>query len=419
MTDVSDAFDDQEGEELDESKVDQAMRWRLILGSFADDRLGYDRLQSTMTGLCCDGEGAEGGLGEGNIGSSDLASLLKESRTMDEQLQYIYDREFAARSHRAVGRGGSGGLTVPMWLKNVRELFPQEAVEVMEKDALLRYGLTEMVTDPEFLKKAEPSEGLMQAVLQFKHLMKGEVLDEARRIVKAVVDQLAEKLMSECFSALNGPVNPDIPPKRVFHNTDWRKTIIRNLKNWDPDRQRLIAERIFFKHNQRQKSPWRVVVSVDQSGSMLDNLVHSAIMAAIFTALPSVKVNLVLWDTRIVDMSDIASDPLEVLMSCQLGGGNDDTAAMRYCASLITEPTRTVFVTISDWYICVPEKPLLALAHELHEAGVTCIGLSALDTTCKPMFNEDHARKLAGCGWYVAAMTPKQLAEHVGKILGG
>ena len=400
-------------ETVDEGRVEQAMRWRLILGGFADDRLGYDRLEGALGQ-----EGGPGGSPGLDGGQSDLAGMLGESRQMDSQLNYIYDREFAARSHRSVGRGGSAGLSVPMWLKNVRNLFPQEAVEIMEQDALSRYGLTELISDPEILKKAEPSEALMQAILQFKHLMKGPVLEEARRIVKAVVDQIADKLLRDCFSALHGAIDPDgPPPQRTFNNTDWRKTIQRNLKNWDTERQRLIADRIFYKQKQKKKSGWHIVVSVDQSGSMLDNLVHSAIMAAIFSALPSVSVSLVMWDTRIVDFSHIADDPLEVLMSCQLGGGNDDIGAMRYCAGLITEPTKTIFVTISDWYICVPEKPLLALAHELVEAGVTCIGLSALDTTCKPVYNEDHAKKLAGCGWYVAALTPKQLAEHVGKLL--
>lgn len=391
------------------SQIEQAMRWRLILGRFADEHLGYGSLGSLMEGL---NDASLGGQAGG------LGAMMGEAQSMDIQLQYIYDREYAARSHRSVGTGESRGLSVPMWLNQVRDLFPQEAVQVMEQDALSRYGLTELVTDAEILKRAEPTEDLLHAILQFKHLMKGEVLEAARDVVRTVVEQLAGKLLQECFPALHGPVDPEArPPQRTFRNTDWKKTIRRNLKNYDAEAERLIVDRIFFKHRQRKKSPWRIIVSVDQSGSMLDNLIHSAIMAAIFTTLPSVEVNLVLWDTRIVDMSHIASDPLEVLMSCQLGGGNDDIGAMRYCAGLITEPTRTIFVTVSDWYICVPEKPLLALAHQIREAGVTCIGLSALDSKCRPMYNEDFARKLAGCGWYVAALTPKKLAEHIGKII--
>lgn len=393
-----------------EAQIEQAMRWRLILGRFADDTLGFGRLGGECQTM---GEGAHG---EG--GANALRGLLDEAQTLDVPLQYIYDRSHAQRAHRSVGTGDSSGLTVPMWLQKTRKLFPTEAVQVMEQDAITRYGLTELITDPEILRKAQPSEALLKAILQFKSLMKGEVLVAAKEVVRQVVADIAERMMKECMAALHGVIDPEQrPPMRTFRNTDWKKTIRRNLKNYDDVNDRLVVERVFFKHRQRKKSDWRIIVSVDQSGSMLDKLVHSAVMAAIFTTLPSVDVKLVLWDTRIVDFSDKAHDPLEVLMSCQLGGGNDDLAAMQYCASLITEPTKTIFVTVSDWYICVPAGPVLALAHQLHEAGVTCIGLSALDEDCKPVFNEQFARDLAGTGWFVAALTPKKLAEHIGRLI--
>jgi VWA domain containing CoxE-like protein len=404
-----DLFDEPSGGALDEREVERAMRWRLVLGRFADEQIGYGRLAGCGAGGGLDGEAGAGGLG----------ALLGQAVEMDPALEFIYDREFAMRSHRAAGDPGrSAGLKVPEWLGRVRELFPREAVEVIERDALVRYGMHELVTDPELLRRAEPTEGLLKAILAFKHMMKGEVLEAAREIVRTVVSQLAERLMRECHAALHGANDPERrPPPRTFHNTDWPTTIRRNLKHYDAERERLVINRVFFKHKQRKKPGWRIIVSVDQSGSMLDKLIHSAVMAAIFASLPAVDTRLVLWDTRIVDMTQAVSDPLEVLMKSQLGGGNDDQAALEYCASLITDPARTILVTVSDWYICVPAPPLMALAHSLVEAGVTCIGLSALDTDCKPVYNEDIARQLAGCGWYVAALTPKQLAEHVGKLI--
>ena len=404
-------------DDTDEGQVEQAMRWRLILGGFADDRLGYSRLSGAVGGdsslqAGLDGDPAAGG------GPSDLNGLLQQAQVMDQSLSYIYDREQAQRSHRQAGSGGGKGLSVPMWLKGVRNLFPQEAQEIMEQDALARYGLTELVTDPDILKKLEPSEALLKTILQFKHMMKGPVLDEARRIVNEVVAQIADKIMKECRSALHGAIDPEqLPPMRTFNNTDWRKTIQRNLKNWDTERERLIADRIFYKHRQRKKHSWNVIVAVDQSGSMTESLIHSSIMAAIFTTLPAVDVHLVLWDHRFVDMSDIAHDPLEVLMTSQMGGGTQMLPAMQYSASLITEPERTIFVLISDWYIWGEQKQCLALAHELHEAGVIGIGLSALDADARPIYDENFAKQLAGCGWFVAALTPKKLAEHIAKII--
>jgi hypothetical protein len=393
-------------------ELEAALRWRLVLGRYAEDNLGFDRL-----GQCCravgEGEGAAG-----EAAGSGLRGLLDEGRTLDAPLNYIYDRAYAQRAHRAVGTGGSAGLSVPMWLSQVRELFPREAVQVLEQDALTRFGMTELVTDPEVLRRATPSEELLKAILQFKHLMNPEVLKAAKEVVREVVDKLREDLLKDCTAALHGVNDPEErPPQRTFRNTDWRKTVRRNLKHWDAERDRLVVERIYYRHRQRMKPGWRIIVSVDQSGSMLDKLLHSAVMAAIFTSLPAVSVHLVLWDTRIVDYTHIAHDPLEVMMSAQLGGGNDDQAALEYCAALITEPAKTILITISDWYICVPPKPLLALAQELHAAGVRCIGLSALDTDCRPVYNEEVARDLAAAGWYVAALTPRQLAERVGRLL--
>lgn len=384
--------------EPDLDQVEQAMRWRLILGRFSDDQLGFQQLQQ---------QGANG-----------LGGLFAEARRMDVPLEYIYDREYSARAHHQSGGGDSKGLSVPMWLNRVHDLFPQEAVHVMENDALTRYGLTELVTDPEILKRATPSEELLKAILQFKHRMNGPVLEAARDVVKAVVSQLAEKIKSECYSALHGVFDPEQrPPKPTFRNTDWKRTIQRNLKNYDKEGDRLIIQRVFYKHRQKHKSPWHIIVAVDQSGSMTDSLIHSSVMAAIFASLPSVEVSLVLWDTRYVDVSQHVNDPLEILMSCQLGGGTDMWPVMQYCAGLVREPQRTIFVLLSDWYIFGQQKDCLALAHKLHEDGVMGIGLSALDSQCKPVYDESFAKQLAGCGWFVAALTPKKLAEHIGKIV--
>ena len=403
--------------DADDVQVEQAMRWRLILGRFADTRLGYDRLGGAG---CCGGlgDGLDGGAQGDGQGPSDLATLLSQARQMDLSLSYIYDREHASRSHRQAGGPGSQGLSVPAWLNGVRDLFPGEAVEVMEQDALTRYGLTELITDPEVLRKAQPSEELVKAILQFKHRMKGEVLEAAREIVKQLVERLAEKLMNDCSAALHGAADPwNRRPLRTFRNTDWKKTILKNLKNWDTERQRLIADRIFYHHRQKKNHSWNIVIAVDQSGSMTDSLIHSSVMAAIFATLPAVDVRLVLWDDRFVDVSDKVEDPLEVMMSCQLGGGTVMYPVMQYCAGLVTDPERTIFVLISDWYIWNEQKKCLALAHELHEAGVTCLGLSALDADCRPSYDEGFARRLAGCGWFVAALTPKKLAEHIGKLI--
>jgi hypothetical protein len=387
-------------------RVEMAMRWRLVLGRFADDNLGYDHLKDLAA---AEGEGP----------GEELQAMLVEAHSLDAPLEYIYDREYSERSHRSAAPTGPNTFSVPAWLGRVRKLFPHEAAQIIQQDALTRYGMTELVTDAEILRSSEPTEDLLRAIIQFKHMMKGDVLDAARDIVRVVVDAIAEKLLRECRPALLGVTDRrrEHPPVRSFKNVDWRRTINRNLRNWDSGRDRLVVERISYHHRQRNKKSYRIIVAVDQSGSMTDSLIHSAVMAAIFASLPSVSVNLVLWDHRVFDVTHLADDPMEVLMSCQLGGGTLMLPAMQYCAGLISEPEKTIFVLLSDWFLFQEAKSCLAMAHELHEAGVTCLGLNALDLNSAPVHDEAFAKELAGRGWFVASLTPKALAEHVGKLL--
>ena len=130
-----------------DARVDAALRWRLILGRHGDTALPLDPADPPEAA-------AEGD------SSGDWVERL-EADAIDRTLQFIYDREFAERAHRTASGGeGHDGLTVPAWLAGVRTLFPRDAVEVLEKDALTRYGLHELVTDPDVLREAEPSRDL-------------------------------------------------------------------------------------------------------------------------------------------------------------------------------------------------------------------------------------------------------------------
>jgi hypothetical protein len=101
-------------------------RWRLILGRFA-----------------------EGHLGNGIGGDAAYAR-------MDAALEYLYSREYGKRGVRDAG-GRASQLSVPGWIREVRDLFPRETVEIIERHALERYELTSLVTDPEVLRSMEPS----------------------------------------------------------------------------------------------------------------------------------------------------------------------------------------------------------------------------------------------------------------------
>src|SRR5262245_52827493 len=158
------------------------IRWRLVLGSDAEQGLGC---------------GLEG-----------------QDARRDQALGYLYGREYGAGRNVRPGGGGHGrgtldpsALTVPEWINAVHELFPKRTTERIEKDALERYQLQEMVTNPDLLARAQPSQTLLKAVLHTKHLMNQEVLALARTLVRKVVEQLMEKLARPVRSAFLGSLN--------------------------------------------------------------------------------------------------------------------------------------------------------------------------------------------------------------------
>jgi Mg-chelatase subunit ChlD len=309
-------------------------------------------------------------------------------------------------------------ISIPYWLFEVRELFPKETCEIIEIHALERYGMTELVTEPKVLEKLTPNEDLLKTILTFRGLMTDEVLGVPRKIIKEVVEEIKRKLENEIRQTLAGKLNRfQHSPLKVSQNFDWRGTIRRNLKHYDPERQKISAQNLRFFSRVERRLTWNIILCVDQSGSMLDSVIHSQVMAGILSRLPTVKAHLVVFDTNVVDLSEFVNDAVEVLMSVQLGGGTDIGQAMKYCENLITIPHRSIVILVSDFCEGGSPNELLATVKRLKEANVQLLGLAALDQTANPSFDHQMAQRLADCGMEIAALTPKKLAEWLAKVI--
>ena len=369
----------------DRSKL---VRWRLMLGAGAQSALG------------CDLDGA--------------------AAAQDHALGYLYDREYGAgRNVRQGGqRGGSlddSAPTIPEWINQVHELFPRRTIERIEKDALERYKLDEMVTNPQVLERAQPSMSLLKAVLHTKHLMNQEVLAIARQLVKRVVDELMEKLARPVQSIFLGALDRRRRSTlRVAKNFDARTTVRRNLENFDTASRKLfIKTPYFFSRIRRQTDRWQVIILVDESGSMADSVIHSAVTAAIFHGIKCIRTHMVLFDTNIVDVTNDCADPVETIMKVQLGGGTDIGQALAYAQGLIENPRRAIVVLITDFFEGGPSDRLLQITRQICESGATLLGLAALDSRAEPNYDKHMAQMMVDRGAQVAAMTPGELAEWV------
>jgi len=178
-----------------------------------------------------------------------------------------------------------------------------------------------------------------------------------------------------------------------------------------------VVERVYFNRNLRRYNPWHIIICVDESGSMLESVIHSAVMAGIFSKLPVLSTRLVIFDTNVVDLSGYVDDPVQALMSIQLGGGTNIGKALAYCEGLVTTPHRTIVVLVSDLYDGMGYRPMYAHAHSIIEAGSKLICLTALDGEAG-MYDKTAAKHLSALGASVAALTPAKLAAWVGEIIG-
>jgi Mg-chelatase subunit ChlD len=321
---------------------------------------------------------------------------------------------------RQGGLGPGHAMNVPKWVDEVSRLFPREAKEVMERELVNRRGLRELMQKPELLERIEPNKELVKTLLTHRDLLNEQTRGLARKIIEKVVDELKKKLKVTIEPALIGAIRRDKhSPRRVYRNLDLKRTIRRNLHNYDADRQKLLVDRLFFHAAEKKSRPWHIIVAVDQSGSMLDSAIFSAVMASIFAELPAIKTSLFLFDTDIADLSDQVGQPVDVLLSIQLGGGTDITRALQYANQLVREPARSIVVLITDFFEGRAESELVHQVRDMAQSGIRMIGIGALGYDARPEFNRTTAAKCRKVGMDILSCTPEKLADAMAHIIRG
>jgi Mg-chelatase subunit ChlD len=367
-------------------------RWRLVLGKSAEQQ-----------GISCSGDA--------------------DCQRIEQLVGFLFDEQGESRGKKSKDRqAGSGpsALTVPRWVDLVGELFPHSAKEVLERELVRRRGIGELLEKPELLEKVEANTELVKTLLTHKDLLNPKTRVLARKIIEKVVNELKQKLKVQVESAITGALRRDRhSPRKVFRNLDLKTTLRRNLKNYDEASGKLLVDQLFFFAAERKKRPWQIIVVVDQSGSMLDSAIFSAVMASIFYELPAIQTSLVLFDTQVVDLTNQVGQPVDVLLSIQLGGGTDITQALQYSAQLVRTPSRAIVVLITDFYEGRSEVELVSQVREMAEAGVRMIGLGALGYDARPSYNKATAGKLRKVGMDIMVCTPEKLAESMAEIIRG
>ena len=353
-------------------------RWRLILGGNESDGTGME------------------------ISGQDLR--------LDNTLEALYD------SNRRGGLGASSP-NVSRWLGDIRSFFPNTVVQVMQKDALKRLDLTQMLTEKEMLENVEADVHLVATLMTLSRVIPDKTKDTARQVVRKVVEELMKKLAQPMQQAITGSLNRSARNRRPRHNEiNWAETIRKNLKHYQPEYKTIIPEtRIGY--GRKQTALKDVVLCLDQSGSMGTSVVYSGIFGAVMASIPAIKTKMVVFDTAVADLTEELKDPVELLFGVQLGGGTDINLAMGYCQQIITRPSDTVMVLITDLYEGGDPAGMRKRAVELTSAGVQLIVLLALNDDGAPSYDHAQASFFSNLGVPVFACTPDKFPDMMAAAL--
>ncbi|MGW0120634.1 VWA domain-containing protein [Streptomyces sp. NPDC003327] len=280
----------------------------------------------------------------------------------------------------------------------------------IEAGLVQRMRLREVLADPALAARLTPSMSLIEQLLRDKGNLSGIALANAKSLIKRYVDEVAQVLRTQVEKATVGELDRSVPPKRVFRNLDLDRTIWKNLTNWSPEEERLYVDRLYYRHTVRRTTPQRLIVVVDQSGSMVDSMVNCTILASIFAGLPKVDVHLIAYDTRAIDLTPWVHDPFDVLLRTNLGGGNDGPVAMAMARPKIAEPKNTVMVWISDFYEFDRSQPLYEGIEAVHRSGVRFIPVGSVTSSGRQEVNPWFRERFKALG------TPV-ISGHIDKLV--
>jgi Mg-chelatase subunit ChlD len=271
-----------------------------------------------------------------------------------------------------------------------------------------------MLLEPELLENVEHDVHLVATLIALNSVIPARTKETARMVVRKVVEELEQRLANITRQSVLGALNKAERNRRPRPNEiDWRETIRLNLRHYQPAYRTIIPERLAgFGRKRSSALPQRtIILCIDQSGSMASSMVYASVFAGVLASLRGLQTHVVAFDTAVVDLTEQASDPVELLFGAQLGGGTDIRRALAYCQGLVQQAGSTILVLISDLYEGGDVKEMLRRAADLVQSGVQVIVLLALTDSGRPAYYEPNAALLAELGIPAFACTPDLFPE--------
>ncbi|AEN11911.1 MULTISPECIES: VWA domain-containing protein [unclassified Streptomyces] len=347
--------------------------------------------------------------------------LTGRDTAMDGALTALYGGGKKPGGRTGAGRSGGLGASAPAvarWLGDIRTYFPASVVQVMQRDAIDRLGLSGLLLEPEMLEAVEPDVHLVGTLLSLHKAMPETTRETARAVVRKVVEDLERRLATRTRATLTGALDRSAATGRPRpQDIDWGRTVRANLKHYLPEHRTVVPERLIGYGRSARSVKKDVILCIDQSGSMAASLVHAAVFGAVLASMRTLTTRLVVFDTAVADLTDQLDDPVDVLFGTRLGGGTDINRALAYCQSRITRPADTVVVLISDLYEGGIRDEMLGRAAAMTASGVRFVTLLALSDEGAPAYDREHAAALGALGTPAFACTPDLFPEVMAAAL--
>ncbi|MEV4233368.1 VWA domain-containing protein, partial [Streptomyces bobili] len=318
------------------------------------------------------------------------------------------------------GPGSGGGREVPYpgvreWSEELAVLFgPGIREEVLAAAATSgrKDVLAELHPD-----SVRPSVDLLRTVLRHAGGLPEARLAALRPLVRRLVEALTRELATRLRPALHGTALPR-PSRRPGGGLDLPRTLRANLATARraPDGTvQVIPEHPVFRTRARRSADWRLILVTDVSGSMEASTVWAALTASVLAGVPTLSTHFLAFSTEVIDLTGHVEDPLSLLLEVSVGGGTHIAAGLRHARELVTVPSRTLVVVVSDFEEGYPLGGLLAEVRALVGAGCHVLGCASLDDTGRPRYSTGVAGQLVAAGMPVAALSPLELARWVGE----
>jgi hypothetical protein len=353
-------------------------KWRLILGKFSKQNLNTD--------------------------------LSEDNLAVERLLDSVYNSEYS--NEKGMYGSESNGVIVIKNLKNVKRILDQDIVNKIATDAFETYGMYEVIADDNYLKNAKADVELLQNLIMYKDYTKEEDRSKIKYKIRQIANEIKKELIMEIDLSKVGTINKSSSSKYNKSKViDVKKTIEKNIKNYSEEEEKLYVKDIYFYPNKARNKPADIILVVDCSGSMIKSLIYVAIVSSIFYNISDIDISIVLFDTRIVNLTEIREDPINILLDVQLGGGTDVARALEYSRNLIKRSDKTLFIVISDLFS--EETSMLKEFQEVKNTGVKTLVFTGIEEDSNSYYNSNFAKRLEKIGIPVEGVTVKKLANYI------